>query len=160
MDNIDSLRQIPLFKDLNDNYLNKIRAISSDVIFNTGQRIFNEGDIGYSLYIVYSGSVRVLKKSHTENEEVAILTPGNHFGEMALIDEGTRSATLEAIEPTKLIQIKREDLENLLATDIDLAHQIYRTMAKYLCLRLRQTTKEYASTTEAVNMLNSYISQY
>jgi CRP-like cAMP-binding protein len=155
-----SLGQIPLFKGLTSDDLQKISEITEDVTFQAGQLIFTEGSIGDSLFVLNSGSVRVLKKGNTGDEEVASLTSGQHFGEMALIDEGPRSATIEATEPTKLIQIKRENMENLLAKDPDLAHRLYRTMARYLCFRLRQTTKDFASTTEAANMWKSYIFQY
>ena len=160
MESTSLLRQIPLFKELTSADLEKLSEIASNVTFDRGERIFAEESTGDSLFIVNSGLVRVLKKGRMENDEVASLRVGQHFGEMALIDDGPRSATIEAAEPTQLIQIKREDLENLLATDLDLAHRLYRTMAKYLCLRLRQTTKDFASTAETANMLNSYIFQY
>ena len=95
-----------------------------------------------------------------EVEEVVSLSSGQHFGEMALIDGGPRSTTIEAVEDTKLLQIKREDLENLLDTDLGFMRGIYRTIAKYLCLRLRQTTKDLAFTAETAKELKYYISQY
>jgi len=160
MDRVKILGQIPLFKDLTSADLQKLSDIAKDVTFDKGQHVFQEGSIGDSLFAIESGSVCVVKGASVGGEEVASLSSGQHFGEMALIDDGPRSATIEAAEPTTLVQIKREDLENLLATDLDLAHRIYRTMAKYLCFRLRQTTKDFATTAEKAKMLNSYIFQY
>jgi len=160
MERRNLLRQIPLFADLTSTDLQKLNEIARDVTFDKGQIIFTEGSVGDSLFFINSGSVRVLKKGNIGKEEVASLNSGKHFGEMALIDDGPRSATVEAVENTKLIQIKREELEKILAMDLDFAYRMYRIMAKYLCLRLRQTTKDFAFKTETVNMLNSYIFQY
>jgi len=68
--------------------------------------------------------------------------PGQHFGEMAIIYDDTRSATVEVIENTGLVRIKRDDLENLLAQDDILAHRVYKALIKYLSRRLRQTTTD------------------
>ena len=160
MEKTDLLRQIPLFKDLTGADLQKINEITKEATFDKGQRVFTEGSIGDSLFIIKAGLVRVLKKGRMANEEVSTLNSGQHFGEMALIDDGPRSATIEAVENTQLLQIKREELEGLLAMDLEFARRIYQTMAKYLCLRLRQTTKDFASSTETANMLNAYIFQY
>jgi CRP-like cAMP-binding protein len=160
MDRVKILGQIPLFKDLTGADLQKLSNIAKEVTFGKGQHVFEEGNTGDSLFAIESGLVRVVKSASVGGEEVATLNSGQHFGEMALIDDGPRSATIEAVEPTTLVQIKRDDLEGLLATDLDLAHRIYKIMAKYLCFRLRQTTKDFATTVEKANMLNSYIFQY
>ena len=160
MEKIDLLRQIPLFKDLTDADLQKISEITREVTFAKGQRVFTEGSIGDSLFVIADGLVRVLKKGRIANEEVSTLKSGQHFGEMALIDDGPRSTTIEAVENTQLLEIKREELESLLAMNLEDAYRIYQTMAKYLCLRLRQTTKEFAFSTEMKNLLNDYIYQY
>lgn len=137
------LRHVPLFKDLSSSDLQRLVGIVKEVNFNEGQKVFAEGHIGDSLFVIKSGSVRVLKKGYgNENEEVASLSYGQHFGEMALIDDETRSATVEAAEYTNLIQINRGDLESLLVQDTPLAHKVYKALAKYLCRRLRHTTKD------------------
>ena len=136
------LRHIPLFRDLSDTDLQKLIVIAKEVNFDKGQQVFTEGSIGDSVFAIKSGSVRVFKKRDDGNEEVASLGFGQHFGEMALIDDETRSATIETVEPTKLVQIKRGDLENLLVQDVTLAHKVYKALARYLCRRLRQTTKD------------------
>ena len=160
MEKTNLLHQIPLFKKLTSADLQKLNEIVMNVTFDKGQRIFTEGIPGDSLFVINSGLVKVFKKGRVENEEVVSLGPGQHFGEMALIDDGPRSTTIEAVEYTKLLQIKREDLETLLAADLGFARRIYRTMAQYLCLRLRQTTKDFAFTTETAKELKFYVSQY
>jgi len=161
------LRHIPLFRDLSDADLQRLLGIAKEVNFDKGQKVFSEGTIGDSLFAIKSGSVRVLKKGGGGNEEVASLSYGQHFGEMALVDDETRSATVETAEPTKLIQIKRGDLENLLEQDVPLAHQVYKALAKYLCRRLRQTTKDLTfvkgavkEVTERLNKLDFYTGSY
>ena len=160
MDEEDVLGNIPLFANLTNVDLQKLSEITREVMFDKGNRVFKEGSIGDSLYLITSGSVRVLKRGRAADEEVTTLGPGEHFGEMAIIDEGLRSATIEAIERTRLIQIRREELEHLLATDLELAYKVYSTMAKYLCLRLRQTTYGFASKIELQNFLLGYLFQH
>jgi len=97
----------------------------------------------------------VLKNVHEEDEEVFRMGAGQHFGEMALINDDTRSATIKAIERTELIRIKRQDLERLLAQDDALAHRVYRVIARYLCGRLRQTTADLAFMKEVAKRQSS-----
>jgi CRP-like cAMP-binding protein len=98
----------------------------------------------------------VLKKGREGNEEVARLSLGQHFGEMALIDEVHRSATVEAAEDSKLIQIKRADWESLLGRNFPIAHQVYNAFTKYLCRRLRQTTKDLTSMIDLAKELKKF----
>ncbi len=160
MEKVNLLCQIPLFKDLPSADIQKLSEISRDTAFDKGQCIFTEGSIGDSLFVIKSGLVRVLKKGRSRNEEVATLSSEQHFGEMALIDNAPRSATIEAVEHTKLIQIECEELGYLLAVNLDFSNRFYKNMAKYLCLRLRNITQDYAFTAETANIFNSYIHQY
>jgi CRP-like cAMP-binding protein len=142
MKNIDLIRQLPLFRNLDEADLYKLAAIATEQTFSAGCQIFMERSIGDSLFIIKYGTVRVVKQGEREDEEVTYMGSGQHFGEMALIDDEPRSATVEAVEHTETICIKRKDLESLLAQDNKLGFGVYRRFAKYLCFRLRETTDE------------------
>jgi CRP/FNR family cyclic AMP-dependent transcriptional regulator len=129
-----------LFQGLDNDDLYLLSQIATEEMFPMTYHVFDEGTIGDSFFIIKYGTVAVIKG----NEEVARMCEGQHFGEMALIDNETRSATITTVERTELIRIKRQDLEKLLAQDDALGMRVYRVLARYLCNRLRQTTADLA----------------
>jgi CRP-like cAMP-binding protein len=142
MEKVELIRQIPLFRDLVDEDIQKLAEVATEESFTASSQIFAEGTKGDALFVVKYGTVQVLKRGRDGKEEVSRMGPGQHFGEMAIIDDDTRSATVEVAENTGLIRIKRDDLENLLAQDDTLAHRVYKGLTKYLIRRLRQTTTD------------------
>ena len=142
MENIDVLRQLYLFKNLDDTDLHKLAAIATERTFSAGSQVFAEGSSGDSLFVIKYGSVRVLKQEKTKEENVTHLSSGQHFGEMALIDNAPRSATVIAVERTEMICIEREDFEKLVSQDIGLGFRVYKRFSKHLCRRLRETTDQ------------------
>ena len=98
----------------------------------------------------------IIKKSSEGGEEVARLSSGQHFGEMAIIDKDNRSATVETLEHTELIKIEHGKLEVLLAQDGNLASRVYRAFAIYLCRRLRHTTKDLTHMMDITKQLRKY----
>ena len=156
MEKAKSLQQLPLFRHLETADLQSIAQIATEVAFEKGQQIIVQGDVGDSLFVIRSGAVRVLRKGGQGNEEMARLNSGQHFGEMALIDEERRSATVEAVERTELIKIQRRDLENLLVQDVSLAQRFYKSLAKYLSLRLRQTSKDLTQMMDLAKELRKF----
>jgi CRP-like cAMP-binding protein len=142
MEKIELIRPIPLFRELDDEDLSKVAEVATEETYTASNQVFVEGTQGDALFVVKYGTVLVLKKGREGKEEVARMGPGQHFGEMAVIDDDTRSATVEVIENTGLIRITRGDLENLLEQNDSLAHRVYKAFTKYLSRRLRQTTTD------------------
>ncbi len=107
--------------------------------YDDGEVVFFEGDAGRHMYIIESGSVELSRTSMLESREV--MTPlitlgkGDFFGEMALFDSGSRSATARAIGSTVVRRISRKDLEAAMAGDADLAREFLDRMSG----RLRKT---------------------
>ena len=101
-----------------------------------GEVLFFEGEAGDSLYIVTSGTVKVYRVAEDGREKtLALLGAGEFFGEMALLDEGPRSAIAETLEPTTLYQLHRSDFLGTLTENPSIALQIIRVLS----LRIRQT---------------------
>ena len=142
MKNVELIRKIPIFRDLEDADVRRLSEVATEEVIPVGGQVFSEGSRGDSLFAVKYGTVRVLKKGKDGQEEVARMGSGEHFGEMALIDDDRRSATVDAVEHTELVRIKREDLEGLLAQDDALGHRVFRAFSKYLSRRLRRTTTD------------------
>jgi CRP-like cAMP-binding protein len=72
-------------------------------------------------------------------EALAVLRPGNHFGEMSLIDDSPRSADAKAHEASELFVIRKEELEDVLFVDRDLAYDLLWNLVRTLSGRLRET---------------------
>ena len=156
MDKTKLLSQIPMFKGLHASCIKTLSDVAKEVNVDKGNQVFAQGNPGDSFFVINSGAVRVLKKGSEGYDEVARMGAGEAFGEMSLIEDESRSATVEAVEPTHLIQIKRSDLENLLDSDKALAMETYKAWAKYLSERLRTATKTLASSMDAAKQLRKF----
>lgn len=93
---------------------NKERVILERRYVPQGKIIIHEGDVGYSAFLIQSGKVRVYSESGGQVTELAQLGVGEICGEMALIDENSRSASVQAIEDCNLIMITRTAFEEKL----------------------------------------------
>ena len=99
----DVLRQAPLFNALDDEAASALRASMTETRLRRGEVLFHEGDSGDKLYIVTDGKVKLGRTSSDGRENLlAILGPGQMFGELSLFDPGPRSATVTAVTETDL----------------------------------------------------------
>ena len=102
--------------------------------------IFQEGEKGDKFYLIIDGAVRISRFVPGMGEEaLAVLRPGAYFGEMALIDDSPRSAHAIVHEKCRLFVIRKEDLEDLLFVDRDLAYELLWNFVRTLSARLRET---------------------
>ena len=109
--NTDVLRQAPLFSALDDEAATALRASMSETRLRRGDVLFHEGDAGDKLYIVMDGKVKLGRTSSDGRENLlAILGPGQMFGELSLFDPGPRSATVTAVTDTTFASLSHEDL--------------------------------------------------
>ena len=107
----DVLRQGPLFNALDDEAANALRASMTESRLRRGETLFHEGDSGDKLYIVTGGKVKLGRSSSDGRENLlAILGPGQMFGELSLFDPGPRSATVTAVTDTTFLSLSHEDL--------------------------------------------------
>ena len=140
MQNDDLLAQCFLFKHLDRGELHLLAEASDTVQYAAHDIIFDDHTVGDCMYFIRYGTVAVEK----DDEEIARLGQGSHFGEVALLDGGNRSATVTAVEHTELLKLDRGRFEALLASDTKLASDVYHTLCVYLCGRLRRTTEQLA----------------
>jgi len=137
MENMELLRNISFLKDLSTGELIKINILTENVSFREGEEIMQEGGPCDAIYIVKSGSVRIMKSgTHLETVEA-----GEPLGEIAFIDKGPRSATIVAATDAALIRLASDKFEQVLAHDKELANKIYRSIIMTLCRRLRDATQ-------------------
>src|SRR5690606_657864 len=105
----------PLFRHLTYQELVRVMNIVDVRSFAAGACVLDEGDEGDEMFIVLIGKVRV----HSGEATIATLEPGQHFGEMALIDKVPRSATVTAEEASKLMVLRRRDFFDIVRKDHD-----------------------------------------
>ena len=134
------LRGCPLFDTLRPEQLRKVAALAQERDVPAGELVFRENEPGDAMYVLLSGKIRISKMVDGVGEEaLAVLEPRAFFGEMALIDDAPRSADARAHERCKLAEIRREELEQLLFVDRELAHDILWSFCRTLSARLRET---------------------
>ncbi|MCM2333575.1 MAG: cyclic nucleotide-binding domain-containing protein [Anaeromyxobacteraceae bacterium] len=134
-----ALRRCPLFQTLSSAQLAKIAAIAAARELPGGASVFKEGDPGEEMYVVISGRVRISKMVRGVGEEaLTILEAGAYFGEMAMIDDAPRSADAIAHTPCALAVIRRDDLDQLMFVDKELAYVLLWTFVRTLSTRLRE----------------------
>ena len=140
----DSLLQgVYLFADLSADERASLAKIAEEMTLPAGFPIFNTGDAATALYLIKDGSVRVaVTSSGGKPIDVATLGSGSHFGEMALIDGAKRSASAVTLEPTSMFRFDYDKVTALLDRSPATAAKLYRSLARFLSNRLRQTTTD------------------
>ncbi|MCA9603834.1 MAG: cyclic nucleotide-binding domain-containing protein, partial [Myxococcales bacterium] len=108
--------------------------------YRTGEFIFREGTTGGELYLILEGKVRISRTVPGMGEEaLAVLGPGEAFGEMSLIDDAPRSADAIVHETCRLLVIGKDALEDLMFLQKELAYEMLWNMVRMLSSRLRET---------------------
>lgn len=137
---VDALSKIHIFDGIAREGLERIASLASEVSYRLGDVIFREGDGGGALYLILEGKVRISREVSGMGEEaLAVLSAGDAFGEMALIDDFPRSADARVHERCRLLVIEKEALEDLLFLHKELAYEILWNFVKTLSARLRET---------------------
>jgi CRP-like cAMP-binding protein len=125
--------------------------------FDVGKVIFEEGATAGELFVVLSGEVEVSKKSKSgKSARIALLGPGDCFGEMSLVDVQPRSATLRTLAPSRLLRMTTADLERLREEDIHTYAQVVLNLAREISRRLRTADGLIADL--VVQVWDSYLS--
>jgi CRP/FNR family cyclic AMP-dependent transcriptional regulator len=142
---IDLVQKIPLFDNLTSAELCRIEKIIKRERHAKDTVLFFEGDPGNRCYVIIKGEVRISKFIPNIGEEaLAVLKPGDYFGEMALIDNFPRSAHAIANTDIEVLAIDKADLDNVLITDRDLGYKLLWSFTRTLSKRLRETNEKMA----------------
>jgi CRP/FNR family transcriptional regulator, cyclic AMP receptor protein len=134
----DVLRQAPLFSGLDEDAAAALETSMATSSLKRGDVLFNEGDDGSQLYVVTEGKVKLGRTSADGRENLlAILGPGQMFGELSFFDPGPRSATATAVTDVELKILSHEALSPVLETHSDVALALLHQLAG----RLRRTNE-------------------
>lgn len=114
MSTTELLNKVPLFKGLESDELERIASASESVSFRPGQVIVEIGDPGKALFLIVEGSVQVLYPARTSDFELARLGPGEFFGEMALLNDKPRSATVKAMGEVRALKLDKDGFRRII----------------------------------------------
>jgi CRP/FNR family cyclic AMP-dependent transcriptional regulator len=152
---ITLLKSIPLFSELKDEDLREISKVSIRQEFKKDNMILIEEEIGSTMFILLSGRAKISRISDEGREVIlSILSEGDFFGEMSLLDGQTRSANVVTLEDSDILIIRRENFLKMLhdypqiAINLlkELAHRLRRSDAQIKSLSLQNATGKVANT--------------
>lgn len=132
------MQSVPIFTDLRKEDLFSLSELSREAVYGRSEEVFHEGDDGNCLFIIMKGGVEVIVSGESGPRVVASLGEKQCFGEMALLDDETRSATVRASSPLSCLILEKEDFQHLLAERAGLSRQIIKTLVR----RIREANKE------------------
>lgn len=127
---LDLLGAVPLFRDVSKKDLERILSTTKETFHEEGQSIITEGRGGVGFHLITDGKAQVIRGGRT----VANLGPGEFFGELALVDDGPRSATVIAETGLSTMVISKWEFRPLVKSHPELAWK----MIEYLAVRLRE----------------------
>ena len=134
--NVETLRGVPIFESLDDDAAETVCSLLSMEECEDGSVLFRAGDAGDSMYLIEAGKVQInMHSADGEDLILAVLGPGDFFGEMALLDEKPRSANATVVEASRLAVLSRQHFLSFLSTSPDVAVEMLTALAR----RLRRT---------------------
>ncbi|MDA0985994.1 MAG: cyclic nucleotide-binding domain-containing protein [Bacteroidetes bacterium] len=150
----EKLSQIPLFQTLNTNELREISSIVHKRFYNEGEYICYQNDPGLGMYIIEQGEAKVFLMGNNFSNEIATIQTGGCFGELSLLDDSPRSASVITTMNSNIIGFFRHDLEELLNKNSNLGSKILMRLAQLVSERLRQTNSEVDKLTKEIEKLS------
>ncbi len=136
---LQAFKSVDLFKSLKPDEVESLEKIVRLRHYRSGQKIIQEFDRGMELFVIVSGSVKISTEDAEGREIiVSIGYPSDFFGEIALLDDDTRSATVTAIEPTSVLSIEKSDFLRFFVTYPEFALRMLAVMGQ----RIRKTDEK------------------
>ena len=140
---IELLQKMDLFADLADDELARVARVLKEQRIAENSLIFSEGDAGDGLYIVLQGRVRIATSDNFGRERVlAFYGPGEFFGDMAVLTGAPRSATATASTDLRLLQLRKDDFDVLVATSVGIMRSMLRVMVERQAAMNTRLTQE------------------
>ncbi len=141
MPDVSYLSKYPPFKGFDDNDLTALGSVGSEKTFRKDELVFEEDSKGDSMYVIKTGAVKILKKVKNQENTIAVLNPGEFFGEMALLDGLPRSAAVRATADSEVYVINLDGYQRLRREFPHTALKLMDIIIKVLSNRLRQANK-------------------
>jgi len=137
-DEVELLRKIPLFANIDPARLKLLAFTSERVAFEKDQELFAQGDMGDAAYVILNGNADVLVTNHDEEAHVATIEKNEFVGEIAILCDVPRTATVRASARMETLKIMKEQFLELMAEFPEMSVEVMRELAN----RLSDTTAE------------------
>ncbi|MEO7163922.1 MAG: cyclic nucleotide-binding domain-containing protein [Bdellovibrionia bacterium] len=136
---------ITLLKSFKENELNDLLSFGKEIDFEAHTNVLIEGELSWGLYLILKGIVGIFKTNKLTGDiyDIGQLRTGSFFGEMSLLDENPRSATVRTITNCTLFYLSKEAFLNLLEEKPDLKLRFYGDAVRNLVKRLRDLDDNY-----------------
>jgi CRP/FNR family cyclic AMP-dependent transcriptional regulator len=135
------LANVPLFSELSPQELERVARVAVPRSYPKGVRVFHEGDTSDACYVVKEGDLRVTRE-HSDGRAISLATlgPRDIFGELAMLDGGTRSASIETLSDCELLALPAADMRRVIADHGEIAAKLIAALTR----RLRETNERVA----------------
>jgi len=142
---VATLRDIRLLQVFKDVELEHLVRLGVTQRFDAHSNIIIEGEMSWGIYLILGGIAGIYKtnKLTGDNYDVGQIQTGSFFGEMSLIDENARSATVRAMTPCETFYISKESFKAFLNSSVDLKLRFYESCVKHVVDRLRELDDSY-----------------
>jgi CRP/FNR family cyclic AMP-dependent transcriptional regulator len=135
---LERLSKLSLFVDLTPPELSILTGLLHMREYVAGEVIFDEGEVGQAMYLLLEGEVRICQQGQPDDGYLAVLGPGDFFGELGLLDDSIRTAQALAASDSRLAVLFREDFNGLMESHLRIAHKIGRQLLRHMGQRLRE----------------------
>ena len=160
---IEKIRRASLFNGLTDDEMEKVLSLAHEITWGEGETLITEGETGETIYIIYSGAVRVSKRLTLQqfsdeigqSEKTLIHMDATEpivVGEVAMLTKAERSATITATKDCAALEIYGPDLGKLCESDADLGFKVMRNLAQILSDRLRKVNRDVVRLATALSV--------
>jgi CRP/FNR family transcriptional regulator len=138
---LELIRRLPLFATLTEDELADVAAVAEPVHFDRDETVFNEGEYSNSCYMITSGHASAVRE-HRDGRAITLARfgPGDLFGELAMLDDQRRSATIRALDELNAIAIAGDEMRRLLRVHPGIGIKMIANLAQ----KLRQTNERLA----------------
>lgn len=140
-DEVGMLKRVPLFSGVEPSKLKLLAFTSDRVSYNAGQTLFHQGDEGDAAYVILSGTADILVNSDSGQIKVAELEPNAIVGEIAILCDVSRTATVKATERLEALRIRKDHFLRMLKENPEMTIEIVKVLAD----RLSATTAELSA---------------
>jgi CRP-like cAMP-binding protein len=138
---VEMLKSIPIFNKLTSREILVVDELLHERVYEPNEIVFQEGDPGHGIYIVVSGKLRVDPKHEYLKTTILDVCPGESVGELALFDEGPRSATVVAVERTVTVALFQAELSDLLIKNKNIGVKVLMEIIRIISRRARQVLR-------------------
>jgi CRP-like cAMP-binding protein len=138
---VQSLRKVPMFRDIDPSRLKLLAFTSERIHYGPGQSFFRQGDVADAAYVILEGCAEVVLEHDGDTVKVAELGRNALVGEMGILSDTPRSATIVATEPVSALRIDKSVFLELLSQFPQMSIAVMRELA----IRLERTTAQLAS---------------